>query len=169
VKTVTEAEWLACTDPTPMLEFLRTKITERKLRLFGVACCCRILHLMPDERSRRAVQVAEMFADGLLTDVEAEAAGNAAAEVSGEDFRGISEALGWRAARAADHLLPLPEESWQLKIVWEYVATALEGEQLIREGATPEMIDAWSEQSVESSRPMGWPRRGGRPGFVDRR
>ena len=36
---MTEAEWLACNDPTPMLEFLRDKASERKLRLFFCACC----------------------------------------------------------------------------------------------------------------------------------
>jgi hypothetical protein len=50
---MTEAEWLACTDPRPMLEleFLRGgKTSYRKLRLFAVACCQLIRRLFLDQR-----------------------------------------------------------------------------------------------------------------------
>jgi hypothetical protein len=64
---MTEAEWMACTDPSKMLEFLRGEASERKLRLFACACCRRFWHLVEDERSRRAVEVSERYADGLAT------------------------------------------------------------------------------------------------------
>jgi hypothetical protein len=66
VTTMTEAEWLACTDPTPMLEYLQGKAGERKLRLFAAARC-RLFR--PDWNDwwpiREAVDAAEQFSDGL--------------------------------------------------------------------------------------------------------
>jgi hypothetical protein len=80
---MTEREWLECTDPAPMLEFLSERVTERKQRLFGVACCKRCLHLLSDERSRIAVEVAERYADGKASEAELQYAALASSEAAG--------------------------------------------------------------------------------------
>jgi hypothetical protein len=61
---VTESEWLASEDPQAMLETLRGRASDRKLRLFGCACCRLVWHLLADERSRKAVEVVEASGDG---------------------------------------------------------------------------------------------------------
>jgi hypothetical protein len=47
-----------------LMEWALDHGAERQLRLFACACCRRVWHLMTDERSRRAVELAEMFANG---------------------------------------------------------------------------------------------------------
>ncbi len=64
---MTEAEWLAGTDPTAMLYFLRGTAGQRKLLLFGCACCRRIWRLIPAGPSRRGVEALEEFLDGHLS------------------------------------------------------------------------------------------------------
>jgi hypothetical protein len=61
VVAVTEQEWLECKDPMPMLEFVRGKVSDRKLRLLLVACCNRVEHLVPDELGQQEFKVPEVF------------------------------------------------------------------------------------------------------------
>lgn len=63
---MTEGEWLTCSDPEAMLAFLRDTRSERKLRLFAVACCL-CFPFGKDERFRQAVKVTEQYADGQTT------------------------------------------------------------------------------------------------------
>lgn len=63
---MTAVEWQRCNDPGQLLTWLAGRASDRKLRLFACACCRRIWHLLDHEPSRRAVETAEQFADGLL-------------------------------------------------------------------------------------------------------
>lgn len=76
---MTEAEWLTSDDPYRMMYFVlrqkgmqRRKDGRRKLRLFASFSCRQLWHAMTDERSRRAVEVAERFADDRACLEEAE-------------------------------------------------------------------------------------------------
>lgn len=52
---MTEAEWLAATDPTPMLQFLRGRASDRRFRLFAVGC------LRAEELTREAPDLRGML------------------------------------------------------------------------------------------------------------
>jgi hypothetical protein len=65
---MTEAEWLACGDPSEMIRFLGERISRRKLRWFAIACCRRLWEHLPGEEVRQALERAERYADGLLAD-----------------------------------------------------------------------------------------------------
>lgn len=71
---MTEQEWDACQDPQWMLRFFtdppgggaraKFRASDRKLRLFAVACCRNVWARLTDGYPRRVVWLAECFADG---------------------------------------------------------------------------------------------------------
>ena len=77
---MTEAEWLACNDPKPMLEFLRGKAGDRKLWLYAAACFRRIRHgtcwakgqhvlhsPQGPDKLERAIATTEQYGDGAVS------------------------------------------------------------------------------------------------------
>jgi hypothetical protein len=63
---MTESEWLACGNPSPLLTFLGDKVSDRKIRLFACLCCRRIWDVL-GEKGRLAVETAERYTDGLCS------------------------------------------------------------------------------------------------------
>jgi hypothetical protein len=112
---MTEADWLTGTDPVALVKFVTERVSSRRKRLLGVACCRRIWALLTDERSRRAVAVAERYADGradypelaaadLAADLARSAARRAAlAGGSGGDSGRAAAAYAAAAAQAMVH------------------------------------------------------------------
>ncbi len=56
---MTEEEWLACEDSRTMLEFIRPRTSNRKLRLFAAACFRRLTRILSDPRQLQAIEALE--------------------------------------------------------------------------------------------------------------
>ncbi len=127
-----ETKWDRCTDPRAMLESLPLdgRVTERKLRLFGAACCRRVWGLFTDDRCRAAVEVAERYADGLATPSEVEAAWRGANVARDLAFGPASTAplrhrswLGRTTSWAAYALVSLPRDG-DARLYWAWAGIA---------------------------------------------
>jgi len=90
---MTEAEWLACTDPGAMLRSTDGGVSDRRLRLLLVACYRRLGPLLGEVVCRQAVGVLERVADGLAGREEVGAALAAVLEA----FHGAGPPPGDRA------------------------------------------------------------------------
>ena len=118
---MTEAEWLASTDPMMMLyEFMADSLSPRKLRLFAVACCRRVWHLLGDERSRSGVEISERFVDSLASEAELQvchvAAWDAYLKATGEvdwtTYSANANKAAAASAAAAAHHATSPKMNW---------------------------------------------------------
>ena len=70
---MTEAEWLAATDPGAMFQWLRDRTpppTERKWRLLLAGCARQVWGQIPPGQNRETVETAERYADGGAADEE---------------------------------------------------------------------------------------------------
>ena len=72
-------------------------VSDKLMRLFAVWCARQVQHLMKDERSTKALDVAEAFANGMATIEELAAAWDAARAAAWD----AAWAAAWAAARAA--------------------------------------------------------------------
>ena len=80
----------------------KSKDMQRSERLFAVWCARQVQHLMTDQRSINALEVAEKHANGLATDEELAAAWDAAWDAARAAALAAAWDAAWDAARAAD-------------------------------------------------------------------
>jgi hypothetical protein len=67
---MTEHEWLTPSDPHALYIQVKEHLSEEQLRDYACKCCRRIWHLLVDDRSRSAVEVAEKFVASTATNDE---------------------------------------------------------------------------------------------------
>jgi hypothetical protein len=152
---MTEAEWTACTDPQKMLEFLRTRASERKLRLFAVGCCRRVWAFIKDEPFRAAVRAAELFADGMITKEEMTKTRKAAIPCFVQLHSGDDEAPGAALSAAA---IPAPKKSFFEQLLDAFDDPWWEDESDIGDPHGPALITArhaaWAAAHAKGQRPL---------------
>jgi hypothetical protein len=69
--SMTEHEWASCQNPDEMRDCLeKLGLSTRKLRLFACACCRSVGPLITLQSGWKALEVAELFADGLADEAE---------------------------------------------------------------------------------------------------
>jgi hypothetical protein len=123
---MTEAEWLACDDSRRMLVYLDGKVSQRKRSLTECAFLRRFWDLLPDERSRKAIEAAEQYADGAVSSeelVRARAAARQAFHAAERQEREKGASIGpfysgyLRAAQHAAAAMPMPPPGWPPRMI----------------------------------------------------
>ena len=81
---MTEEEWMIATNSEQAILCLNGKVSDRKLRLFGVECCWLCHHIRNDDASRNRLEIIELYADGAKADADLRAAAADAWEVAAD-------------------------------------------------------------------------------------
>src|SRR5262245_21871619 len=101
---MTEEEWFASSDAVAMLEAAASHLPDgsRRARLLSCALARLVWDSLGDPRSRRAVEVAELFADGAATERQRALAAGKADKVGGTLSQGPAETAHILEAGAAE-------------------------------------------------------------------
>jgi hypothetical protein len=104
---MTEQDWMEGGNWELMLDFIRNRASDRKLRLLAIAACRHVWNLMTDERSRDAVRVAEQLAEGQASESERASIENKAVEAR-------RDARQWWGAAEEDEIASAGVDYWAI-------------------------------------------------------
>src|SRR5579884_696324 len=110
-KPMTEVEWQVCEDALTMLRFLWGRVGQRKLRLLACACARSRWAGLVEAEYRRAVVIAERFADGLAGLRDLRNAWGEMWELGWGEVRGDADANGAAAATIEDFAADAAEKA----------------------------------------------------------
>jgi hypothetical protein len=144
---MTENEWLTCDDLTSMLIFLHGKLSERKARLFGLACCRRMPGLFPDRATQAVLLTAERFVDGLATGEGLMAVMRRVGGKPEQRTPGILQPPPWWQV-VTSALGPMSNAGWLTERVTRYVHDAANDRQAVRRATGGEEIRAARESCL---------------------
>ncbi|MDY3562412.1 hypothetical protein R5W23_003878 [Gemmata sp. JC673] len=129
---MTEMEWFSGHDRGAMLDQMVGKWSKRQLRLFASACCRRVWPLIVSDAARRVVELTELCADGLATELDLQAAASFA-----EANTFSLDTSTARANTAAESLATVDNYSGPCMLVAqcaEFAAESEEGERIAQAG-----------------------------------
>jgi hypothetical protein len=120
---MTEAEWLACTEPEAIWLQLRGRCSDRKLRLWACGCCRWLCGNIVPKVINRAIGGAERLAEGDLDEDEAEEIENETKGALANSDRREAEVAcwllhpqGWKAARMVEWVATTADGRWMTAI-----------------------------------------------------
>jgi hypothetical protein len=137
---MTEQEWLSCSDPDPMLESLTGRMSDRKSRLFALACCNRLPGICAAARHQKVVDVLERFVDGHASMAELQTAQRSLPIYPAS--RDVGDSVLWGAAH---------EDSQVVLFAPEQCADHLAGGIAIVSG-NREFLEEWGDAAYRAER-----------------
>jgi hypothetical protein len=122
---MTEAEWAISNEPDSMLFHVRDRASQRKLRLFAIACCRHLWRRLGNDRTRDPVMVAERYADGLADQTQLQAASHAVEEIGMEAYGAawIGDTHGWATWQTRGAFEVATARPIEIRSVWHMAAS----------------------------------------------
>jgi len=135
-------------------------LTDKELRMFVVFCARQVQHLMEDQRSIKAIDVAERYANGFATNEELTAA-RAAARSAVRDADAVAYAA-WAAARPAVKNVVYAAFAAR-DAAWIAAAAAWDADWAVFKDADAAGYAAWAADAGIKERQAAWLRENCKP------
>src|SRR5438046_1046814 len=108
---MTEAQWLVCNDPIPMLEHVQGQASEGGVRWFAWACCLGRSHLLERNGLISTMEDWESYGDGQLDEKAREAPFDHALWTYCQDWHDLPAVVSGSSGRDCNNFFLLPSDT----------------------------------------------------------